>query len=257
MSVAVDIADAVGRLTLDRQEVANAFDDSVISGLRAGLDRLTAEPAVRVIVIGAAGKHFSAGADLAWMQRMAGYSREENLADAMALARLLQAIDTCPKPVVARVQGTAIAGALGLIAAADIAIAAEHASFAVSEVRLGLIPAVISPYVVRAVGARTARRWFLTAERFPAEAALAAGLIHEAVPADGLDTVVEAVIGDLLKGSPAALAAAKRLVATVDRPLDTTLIEETARLIAEARAGEDAREGLAAFFAKRKPRWQR
>ena len=210
------------------------------------------------MVIAATGKHFSAGADLDWMRRMAGYSHEENLADAMALARLLQAIDTCPKPVVARVQGTAFAGGAGPDRRrCDIAIAAEHATFAVSEVRLGLIPAVISPYVVRAVGARRARRWFLTAERFSTpdrtrrrsdprggagRGPRCCGRCGRRRPAEG-----ESVGAGGGQAAGAAGSTAR---------IDEAVIAETARLIADVRAGDEAREGLDAFFAKRKPRWQ-
>jgi len=245
----------VATLTLARPEVHNAFDDKLIADLTAALARLGQDPAVRAVVLAAEGKSFSAGADLGWMQRMAGYGEAENLADARALGGLMRTLNDLPKPTVAKVQGAAYGGGVGLVACCDIAIAAPAASFMLSEVRLGLIPAVISPYVVGAIGTRAARRYFLTAERIDAEAALALGLLHRVVPAEELDAAAEATVTQLLGNGPHAIAAAKSLIAAVDRPLDEAVIEDTARRIAEIRAGEEGREGIAAFLEKRKPAW--
>ncbi|WP_075214847.1 enoyl-CoA hydratase-related protein [Mongoliimonas terrestris] len=255
MNVRTETHGPVGRLVIDRPAVANAFDGPTVAALHAGLDTLLADPAVRVIVLSSTGRVFSAGADLAWMRRMAEAGPEENHADAAALAALLAAVDRSPKPVVARIQGASMAGATGLVAASDVAIASDAAVFAVTEVRLGLIPAVIAPYLVRAMGVRQVRRLALTAERFDAATAAAVGLVHAAVPADALDARVEAVVADLLKASPAALAAAKALFRAVETLPDDALVAETARRIAERRASADAREGLAAFLAKRTPDW--
>jgi methylglutaconyl-CoA hydratase len=255
VSLRVEQRGAVAVLTIDRPEVRNAFDGAMIEELSTAYRDAAGDDAIRAVVLQAEGEVFSAGADLAWMQRMAEASAEENLADARRLAQLMRLVDTCPKPVVARVQGTALAGAVGLIACCDIAIAAEKAEFGLSEVRLGLIPAVIGPYVVRAVGPRAARRLFLTAERIKAPEARHLGLVHETVPANGLDDAVARHLVAILAGGPAAQAAAKKLIADVARPIDDDLIEETARRIAAIRATPEAREGLAAFLAKRKPKW--
>lgn len=255
MSLRVETSDGVATLTLDRPELHNAFDDALIRALTEAYREAGRDPAIRAILLAATGPSFSAGADLNWMRRMAGYSPEENLADARALAELMRTIDTCPKPTLARVQGSAFAGGLGLVACSDIAIAVPEAQFAVTEVRLGLIPAVISPYLVRAMGERQARRWFLTAARFTAEQALAMGLVHAVVPVDQLDAAIGAELKALRAGSPAALAAAKELVAAVARPIDAAVIEDSARRIADRRASPDGREGVSAFLDKRKPDW--
>ncbi len=255
MSLLIDLDGGIAWFTLNRPEVHNAFDEAVIAELRAAYDRAAADTAVRAIVLQAAGKSFSSGGDLNWMKRMAGFSHEENLADARSLAGLMRAIDCNSKPTLARVQGSAYAGALGLIACCDIAIAAPEAEFAVTEVRVGLIPAVISPYLVRTMGARQARRWFLTAERFSAAQAQSMGLIHEVVSADQLDAAVTRTLDALLKAGPASLAATKALVAVVDRPLDDEVIDETAARIAAVRASDEGREGVTAFLEKRKPAW--
>jgi len=247
----------VGRLTLNRPEVHNAFDDVLIAQLTAALLSLEADRRVRAVVLAAAGKSFSAGADLAWMQRMAGYSEAENLADARALAGLMSTLDRLAKPTVALVQGAAFGGGVGLVACCDIAIASEAASFSLSEVKLGLIPAVISPYVVAAMGPGAARRFILTAERFSAAQALALGLVHEVVPADRLEETGQKVLDHLTQGGPRAQADAKDLVLSLaGRPIDRALVEETAERIARIRVGEEAREGLAAFLEKRKAEWQ-
>lgn len=255
MSLRVERRGAVAVLTIDRPEVRNAFDGAMIDELTRAYREAAGDGAIRAVVLQAEGEVFSAGADLAWMQRMAEASPEENLADARRLAQLMRLVDICPKPTIARIQGTALAGAVGLIACCDIAIAAEKAEFGLSEVRLGLIPAVIAPYVVRAVGPRAARRLFLTAHRIKAPEARHLGLVHETVAAAGLDDAVARQIAAILAGGPAAQAAAKQLVADVALPIDEALIEETARRIAAIRASPEAREGLAAFLAKRKPQW--
>jgi methylglutaconyl-CoA hydratase len=256
VSVKAEHRDRVLWLTLDRPAVRNAFDDTVIADLTRAFGDAAKDEAVRIVVLAAEGPVFSAGADLDWMRRMSVATDEESLADARRLAALMRAIDTCPKPTIARVQGSAFAGAVGLIACADIAVTVPEAEFAVTEVRLGLIPATISPYLVRAMGARAARRLFLTGERFPATEALRLGLVHEVVTADRLDAAVDRYVAALLAGAPEALAAAKRLPTDVDVPITDALIEETARRIAERRMSSEAKEGFAAFFEKRKPRWR-
>jgi methylglutaconyl-CoA hydratase len=244
-------ARGVATLTLNRPAIHNAFDDRLIAELTHALRRVERDAAVRLVVLTGAGQSFSAGGDLNWMQRMAGYSDAENYADAMALDELC-------KPVVARVNGAAFAGGLGLVCCCDVAVAAESAVFCISEVRLGLVPATIGPYVVAAIGARAARRYFLTAERFSAAEARRIGLVHEVAPLAELDAAVEKVIAALLEGGPGAQARSKRLIAEVaDRPRTEAMMALTARAIAEARASAEGREGLAAFFAKRKPAWRR
>ena len=253
----LDQKGAVACLTLNRPEIHNAFDEHLIAALTAAVATASADPSVRIILLSGAGKSFSAGGDLSWMRRMATYSADENLADAQGLARLMQTIDTSPKPVIARVHGSAYAGGLGLVACADIAIGVPEAQFAITEVKLGLIPAVISPYLVRAMGGREARRWCLTAQRFSATEAHRLGLLHAVVPAETLDAVIDAEIEALLAAAPEALADTKRLLKAVDRPLDADVIAETAQRIAVRRATPEAREGLAAFFDKRSPTWVR
>ena len=255
MSLSVERHGAVLVLTISRPEARNAFDGAMVADLSLAYDEAGRDGAVRIVLLQAEGKVFSAGADLRWMQRMADASPDENLADARSLALLMQRVDTCAKPTIARIQGTALGGAVGLIACCDIAVAAEAAEFGLSEVRLGLIPAVISPYVVRALGPRAARRLVLTAERISAAEALRLGLVHEVVRLTGLDEAVARVIGSLLAGGPMAQAAAKTLVADVSRPIDEGLIAATAQRIAAIRASAEARDGLAAFLAKRKPPW--
>lgn len=246
----------VAFITLNRADRHNAFDDALIGDLTAAFETAGADEQVRAVVLDATGPSFSAGADLGWMKRMAGYSQEENLRDARALARLMRTIDRCPKPVVAAVQGAAYGGGVGLVAACDIAVAAEGASFCLSEVKLGLIPAVISPYVIATMGERACRRYFLTAERFSAAEAHRLGLVHEVVPADGLGDAVAAILKRLADGGPAAQAAAKELIAGVTRPEPgADVLDWTAGRIAAVRASDEGREGLTAFLEKRKPRW--
>lgn len=250
-----DIEGAVARLTLINPDKHNAFDDALIAGLTDAFKDFGDNEAVRVVVLASEGKSFSAGADLNWMKRMAGYSREENLADAMALAELMKTINTLNKPVVGLIQGAAFGGGVGLVACCDIALASDKASFCLSEVKLGLIPAVISPYVVDAMGAQSARRYFLTAERFDATEAHRLGLVHEVVPHEALAEKGEALVQQLLSVGPKATAAAKDLVFAVNRPVDNDVIADTAARIANIRASEEGREGLSSFLEKRKPSW--
>ena len=249
-------AQGVVWLTLDRPEIHNAFDDRLIVQLTAELARLGEDDGVRVVVLTGAGRSFSAGADLNWMRRTATYGEAENLADARALAKLMQTLNELAKPTVARVNGAALGGGTGLVACCDIVIASDRATFGTTEVRLGLIPAVIGPYVLAAVGARHARRLMLTGERIGAAEAARLGLVHEVVAAEHLDAAVERVVAELLKGGPAAIAAAKRLVGDLaGRPVDPDLIDDTAQRIAALRATPEAREGVGAFLEKRAPGW--
>lgn len=259
MSEALGVArtgPGVATVTMNRPDVHNAFDDALIAELTATLAALNADASVRVVVLAAAGRSFSAGADLQWMQRMAQFSGDENLRDARALAGLMRTLDRMAKPTIARVQGAAFGGGVGLVACCDMAVAAREAVFCLSEVRLGLMPAVISPYVVQAIGARAARRYFLTAERFDAPEAQRLGLINGVVDAAELDAAVASLVKPLLAGGPAAIAAAKALIAAVDnRPIDAIVIDDTARRIAQQRASDEGREGVAAFLEKRAASW--
>ena len=256
-TIKVHEADRVATVTLARPAVRNAFDETTIAELTTAFEWLDAHEGVRAIVLAAEGTAFCAGADLNWMKKMAGYSDDENRTDARKLARMLEAIHRCGKPVIARVHGDAYAGGVGLVAAADIAVAADGAKFCLSEARLGLIPATIAPYVVRAMGERAARRYFTTAEVFDSERAASLGFIHDAVPADALDETVAKLAAALVANGPGAVRACKRLVADVaGRPLDATLIEQTADWIARTRAGAEAREGIASFLEKRTPSWR-
>lgn len=245
-------ARGIARLSLNRPAVHNAFDDRLIADLTAALDRLERDGMVRAVVLTGSGESFSAGGDLSWMRRMAGYSEAENLADARSLAELLRRLNELAKPTLARVNGAAFAGGLGLVCCCDVAVAAAEAVFSISEVRLGLVPATISPYVVAAIGARASRRYFLTGERFSAAEALRIGLVHEVVPRAELDAATERLLVAILAGGSLAQARSKRLIGEVQgRPVGESVMALTARAIAEAR------EGLAAFFAKRKPGWMR
>jgi len=250
-------ARGVATVTLNRPDVHNAFDDALIAELTGLLAHYGADPAVRALILTGAGKSFSAGADLGWMQRMAGYSYEENLADAAGLARLMHGLDRLPKPTIGLINGAAYGGGVGLVACCDIAIASERASFCLSEVKLGLLPAAISPYVVAAIGPRQARRYFQTAEVIPADEARRIGLVHEVVAPDQMEAARDRILAAIFQGEPGAQADANDLVFTVDRPLTEAVITETGRRIARRRASDEGREGIGAFLAKREPAWRK
>jgi len=250
------VTDAVARITLDRPELRNAFDDVVIAELTQAFEQAGADSAVRVVVLAANGPAFCAGANLNWMRRMADYAREENIADAGKLAAMLRTIAQCPKPTIARVQGDVYAGGMGLVAACDMAVSVDTAGYCLSETKIGLVPATISPYVLRAMGTRASQRYFLTAERFSAAEAHRTGLVHEVVAADALDAAVAALVKALTAASPDALRACKRLIDDVaGREIDDALIARTVDGIADIRASEQGREGVQAFLQKRKPSW--
>jgi methylglutaconyl-CoA hydratase len=250
------VADKVATVTLDRPELRNAFDETAIDELAQVFADLGRDDAVRAIVLAANGPAFCAGADLNWMKKMAGYSHAENHADALRLAAMLRTIYLCPKPVVAKVQGDCYAGGMGLAAACDVVVAAEEANFCLSEVKLGLIPGTISPYVIKAMGENAARRYFLTAERFGAQEALRIGFAHEVAPAGALDAKVAAIVKALVSNSPHAVAQAKLLVRDMaGRPVTDALVADSAERIAQIRASEQGREGVASFLEKRKPSW--
>jgi len=256
-TVLLAVDGAVATVTLNRPETHNAFDDALIARLTRTLEDVGARDDVRVVVLAGRGKSFCAGADLAHMKKAAAFSQEQNVADARALARLLTVLGGLPRPTVALVQGPAYGGGVGLVSACDIALAAERASFALTEVRLGLIPAVISPYVIRTIGESHARRLMLTGERFDAAHARRIGLVHEVVPAEALGARGAEVVAMLLQGSPDAHRRAKALIDAVSgRPIDEALADDVARRIAAARASEDGREGIAAFLEKRAPNWR-
>ncbi len=247
----------VSTITLNNPDKHNAFDDTLIAHLTATLKELDANPAVRIVILSAAGSSFSAGADLNWMKRMAAYSEAENFRDAMGLAELMRTLHGLSKPTIARVQGAAYGGGVGLVACCDMAVGTPQAIFALSEVRLGLIPAVISPYVIAAIGQRSAQRYFLTGERFNAVEAHRLGLLHElAADENAMDATITEWTHALLSCSPAAITESKRLIAAVaNRPIDEHPITETAQRIARVRASAEGREGVSAFLEKRKPSW--
>jgi len=252
----INISHRVAVLWLARETVRNAFNETSIAELTQAFETLGRDEGIRAIVLAAKGPAFCAGADLAWMKRMAGFSHDENRADAMKLATMLRTVYECPKPVIARVHGDAYAGGIGLLAACDIAVAAHDASFCLSETKLGLIPATIGPYVIRAMGSHYARRYFLTAEKFDAGEAYRIGLIHDIAPAEELDAKVNELLGALMLTSANAVTEAKRLVRDLaDRPIDDSIVADTAERIAQVRVTEDGREGVRSFLEKRKPRW--
>jgi len=253
----LEIEDGVARLWLSRPDVRNAFDNRMVKELRAVLDDLTASDSVRVVVLGGRGRVFSAGADLEWMKAVAAFGREENVREARELADLFFALSRSPKPVVARVQGAALGGGAGLVAAGDIAVAAEGTRFGFTEVRLGLIPAVISPYVLGKIGESAARELFLTGERFGAAKAQEIGLVHAVVPEADLDAVVDARVHELLQAGPQAIAAAKALLREVAGRRAEDVRQETVDRIAAVRASPEGQEGLRAFLEKRTPDWTR
>ena len=246
----------VARITLTMPEIRNAFSDEVIQAITEAFADVGARADVRAVVLAAEGPAFCAGANLNWMRRMADYTREENLADASKLAAMLRTIAECPKPTIARVQGDVYAGGMGLVAACDMAVSVDTAWYCLSEVKIGLAPATISPYVIRAMGARAAQRYFLTAERFTAAEAHRIGFVHEVVAADALDAKVDELLKALTSASPAAVVACKTLVADVaGRDIDDGLVAYTVEAIADIRASTEGREGVQAFLNKRKPAW--
>lgn len=246
----------VAEVWLNRPDVRNAFNQHVIAELRDAFERFAGDTALRAVVLGGRGKAFCAGADLSWMKEMAGYTWEQNRADAQALADMLWAIYRCPVPVVGRVHGDCYAGGVGLAAVCDVLVAADGVQFCLSEAKLGLLPATISPYVIRAMGEQAARRYFVTAERFSAAQAAALGFVHELCAADTLDAKVDEIVAALVANGPMALRGCKALVQDVaGQPLDAALREETARRIADVRASDEGREGVQSFLGKRKPAW--
>jgi methylglutaconyl-CoA hydratase len=246
----------VARVWLNRPEVRNAFNEEVIAALTATFAELAKDEALRVVVLGAHGKAFCAGADLNWMKAMAGYSWEENRADAQKLADMLWTLDQCPVPIVGCIQGDCYAGGMGLAAVCDVLVAVEGATFCLSEARLGLLPATISPYVVRAMGQSAARRYMVTAERFSATQAHAMGMVHELATPETLNEKVDGMVRTLVANGPHAVRACKRLVRDVSGvPISEALRAETARRIADIRASEEGREGVQSFLNKRKPSW--
>ena len=255
-TLAIERRGAVATIWMDRPEVFNAFNEQLIAELAAACVELDADASVRVVVLAGRGKHFSAGADLNWMRRASDSTEAENLADSRKFAAMLRTLSEMSTPTIARVQGAALGGGTGLTAACDMAISADDASFATSEVKFGIIPAVISPYVLRAIGPRHALRYFQSAERFGALEAKAMGLVNEVVTVDELDAAVDRLVQALLACGPQAQLAAKQLIAALTgRPIDDAVGEETATRIARQRATAEAREGFAAFFDKRAPAW--
>lgn len=248
----------VARVVLNNPEKQNAFDDRTIAELNRTFNTLDSDPLVRVVVLAAKGANFSAGGDLGWMKRMASYSREQNLDDARALAAMLKSLNFMRKPTIARVQGAAFGGAVGLVSCCDIAVGSSKASFSLSEVKIGLVPATISPYVISAIGQRAARRYFTTAERFDAKTALMLGLLSAVVDGNQLDDEVERLVKSLLENGPQAVRAAKRLVFDVaGREITDELIENTCERIASIRVTEEGQEGINAFLQKRQPNWKK
>ena len=252
----VEKKDGIARVTLDRPELRNAFDDELILSLNKVFDEIESDDAVRVMILAGNGPAFCAGADLNWMKRMAGYGYDGNLADAEALASMLATLDRMPKPTIARVHGPVFAGGTGLVAACDIAVGTPEAKFCLSEAKLGLSPATISPYVIRAMGEQNARRYFLSAEVFDAAEALRIGMLSILTAADKLDEKIHELTDHLLAGGPQAHAKIKALIrAVAGRPIDDALSADTARRIAEIRVSPEGKEGIASFLEKRKASW--
>ncbi len=259
MDTVICITDSRGVATvwLDNPIKHNAFDEQTIAQLDCAFQAVAADKRVRVMLLASRGKSFCAGADIAWMARMANYSHAENLRDAEALAAMLARLAQMPQPTIARVQGAAFGGAVGLVSCCDMAVAATEARFCLSEVKIGLLPATISPYVIAAIGARAARRYFTTAEVFDAQRAAQLGLVSEVVESVQLDRQIEVLIAAVLANGPEAVMAAKQLVRDVSgQPIDSSLIDSTSRAIADIRISQQGREGLSAFLQKRQPKWQ-
>lgn len=247
----------VATVTLNNADKHNAFDDEIIAQLTQLFMEIASRKDIKLMVLASTGKSFSAGADLGWMKRMASYTLEENLADANALALMLKSLNFLPQPTIAKIQGAAFGGAVGLAACCDIVIASEKASFCLSEVKLGLIPATISPYVINAIGQKACRRYFITAERFFANKAQQLGLVSEVVTLEELDNAVDAMILTILNNSPAAVVQAKKLALDVAyQDIDNALLNLTSERIASIRVSEEGQEGLTAFFEKRSPAWK-
>lgn len=246
----------VATVTLNRPKKHNAFNEDIIEQMTCAFQEVEADTSIRLMVLAANGKNFSAGADLEWMKRMANYGFDDNLTDARNLAEMLRTLNFLSKPTIARVQGAVFGGAVGLVSCCDIAVAADTASFCLSEVKIGLIPATISPYVIAAMGQRAARRYFISAERFTAQKALHIGLVSEVSSMDKIDQIVQKLSTQVLNNSPAAVGAAKKLVADVsNQTIDDALIEDTSKRIAKIRTSAEGQEGLSSFLEKRSPSW--
>jgi methylglutaconyl-CoA hydratase len=254
-SVLIEHDGPVLRITLNRPEVRNAFDEDVIHSLTSAATAAAEDASVRVVVLAGKGKTFCSGADIGWMAKAIAYSRQENLTDAEDMARMMERLDTLPMPVVGRIQGSALGGGVGLAAVCDIVVAADDAVFALSEVKLGILPAVVGPYVMRKIGVSAARELFLTGVRFDAVRARQIGLVHEIVPADALDAAVARRVADVLAASPAGIARAKALIREIAGAHPDDVIGVTTNAIASQRVSEEGQEGLRAFLEKRKPSW--
>lgn len=249
-------SNGVATVTLNRPEKHNAFNEDIIKQMTLAFQEVEADASIRLMILAADGKHFSAGADVEWMKRMASYGVDDNLADARNLADMLRTLNFLSKPTIARVQGAVFGGAVGLVSCCDIAIASDSASFCLSEVKIGLIPATISPYVIAAMGQRAARRYFISAERFTAQQALHTGLVSDVCPLDNIDHTVQKLSTQVLNNSPAAVSAAKKLVADVsNKAINDALIDDTSKRIANIRTSAEGQEGLTAFLEKRSPSW--
>lgn len=256
MHLEIELDGPVATIWMNRPDLHNAFDEDLIAELTAACMALDDDDDVRVVILAGRGRSFSAGADLNWMKRAADNGIDDNLDDARALARMLRALAEMRKPTIARVQGAALGGGMGLAAACDIAVASTKAVFATSEVRFGIIPSAISPYVLRAIGARQAYRYFQSAERIDAVRARQIGLVHETVEPEQLDAKVQEIVGALLQGGPLSQTAAKNLIRAVNnQPINDNLVEDTAHRIAHLRATPEAQEGITAFLDKRQPNW--
>jgi len=247
---------SIATVTLTQPEIRNAFSDEVIAAITKAFEEVAQRSELRAVILASEGPAFCAGANLNWMRRMAEYSIEENVVDASKLANMMHTIFTCPHPTIARIQGDVYAGGMGLVAACDMAVSADTANFCLSEVKIGLIPATIAPYVLRAMGPRASHRYFLTGERFDAIEALRIGFLHTVVPTDQLDDAVDTLLKSLLQAGPLAVRACKKLVLeTAEREISSVLTQQTVQAIAETRASAEGKEGVQAFLSKRKPNW--